>query len=63
MTRLALCGGTYSNPYALRAFTRDARARGADRLWCLGDFGAYGAEPEARGPHELLAPIESSGAS
>jgi predicted phosphodiesterase len=31
----------------LRAFVRDARARGADRLWCLGDFGAYGAEPEA----------------
>lgn len=50
MTRLALCGGTYSNPYALRAFIRDARARGADRLWCLGDFGAYGAEPEAIWP-------------
>jgi predicted phosphodiesterase len=43
---MALCGGTYSNPYALRAFIRDARARGADRLWCLGDLGAYGAEPE-----------------
>ncbi|MGH3788925.1 MAG: radical SAM protein [Pseudonocardiaceae bacterium] len=50
MTRLALCGGTYSNPYALRAFIRDARARSADRLWCLGDFGAYGAEPEAIWP-------------
>ncbi|MGH3888681.1 MAG: radical SAM protein, partial [Pseudonocardiaceae bacterium] len=50
MTRLALCGGTYSNPYALRAFVADARARGADRLWCLGDFGAYGAEPEAIWP-------------
>lgn len=47
MTRVALCGGTYSNPYALRAFLDDARARGADRLVCLGDFGAYGAEPEA----------------
>jgi predicted phosphodiesterase len=47
MTKLALCGGTYSNPYALRAFVANARARGADRLWCLGDFGAYGAEPEA----------------
>jgi hypothetical protein len=34
----------------LRAFLRDARARGADRLWCLGDFGAYGAEPEAIWP-------------
>ncbi|HEY3895926.1 MAG TPA: radical SAM protein [Pseudonocardiaceae bacterium] len=50
MTKLALCGGTYSNPYALRAFIRDARARGADRLWCLGDLGAYGAEPEAIWP-------------
>jgi len=47
MTRIALCGGTYSNPYALRAFVDDARRRGAERLWCLGDFGAYGAEPEA----------------
>ncbi len=47
MTRLAICGGTYSNPYALRAFLVDARVRGADRLVCLGDFGAYGAEPEA----------------
>jgi uncharacterized Fe-S cluster-containing radical SAM superfamily protein/predicted phosphodiesterase len=47
VTRLALCGGLYSNPYALRAFLEDARARGADRLVCLGDFGAYGAEPEA----------------
>lgn len=42
-----MCGGVYSNPYALRAFLDDARARGADRLVCLGDFGAYGAEPEA----------------
>jgi hypothetical protein len=50
MTRLALCGGPYSNPYALRAFVADVRARGADRLWCLGDFGAYGAEPEAIWP-------------
>jgi predicted phosphodiesterase len=50
MTRLALCGGTYSNPYALQAFVRDARFRGAERLWCLGDFGAYGAEPEAIWP-------------
>ena len=50
VTRLALCGGIYSNPYALRAFVADARRRGADRLVCLGDFGAYGAEPEAVRP-------------
>lgn len=50
MTRLAICGGTYSNPYALRAFLDRARELGADRLVCLGDFGAYGAEPEAIWP-------------
>lgn len=50
MTRLALCGGVYSNPYALRAFVEQARVRGAKRLFCLGDFGAYGAEPEAIWP-------------
>ena len=46
MQRIAVCGGVYSNPYALRAFVADARARGAGRLWCLGDLGGYGAEPE-----------------
>ncbi len=50
VTRLALCGGIYSNPYALRAFVTDAHRRGADRLICLGDLGAYGAEPEAVRP-------------
>ncbi len=50
MSRTALCGGIYSNPYALRAFVADARRRGADRLICLGDLGAYGAEPEAVRP-------------
>jgi len=46
MTRIAVCGGVYSNPYALRAFVADARARGAEQLYCLGDLGGYGAEPD-----------------
>ncbi len=50
MTKIALCGGTYSNPYALRAFVADARARGAERLFCLGDLGGTGAEPDAIWP-------------
>ncbi|MBW3638303.1 MAG: radical SAM protein [Actinobacteria bacterium] len=50
MTRIAVCGGVYSNPYALRAFLADARARGADELYCLGDLGGYGAEPDAIWP-------------
>ena len=48
--RVAVCGGVYSNPYALRAFVADARSRGAQRLYCLGDLGGYGAEPDAIWP-------------
>lgn len=58
MTRIALCGGTYSNPYALRAFVADARSRGAERLVFLGDLGAYGAEPDALWPVLLDEDIE-----
>jgi pyruvate-formate lyase-activating enzyme/predicted phosphodiesterase len=50
MTRIAVCGGVYSNPYALRAFVEDARARGAEKLYCLGDLGGYGGEPDAVWP-------------
>jgi len=50
MTRIGVCGGTYSNPYALRAFVEDARRRGAERLICLGDLGGFGAEPDAIWP-------------
>lgn len=37
----------YSNPNALGGLVDGARRRGADWLICLGDFGAYVAEPEA----------------
>ena len=47
---IAVCGGVYSNPYALQAFVQDARARGAEQLYCLGDLGGYGAEPDAVWP-------------
>ena len=50
MTRLAVCGGAYANPFALEAWVRDARARGADRLICLGDLGGFGAECDAIWP-------------
>ncbi len=48
--RIAVCGGPYGNPYALRAFVDDARARGAQRLYCLGDLGGFGAEVDALWP-------------
>ncbi len=42
--RIGVCGGPYGNPYALRAFADDARSRGCERLYCLGDLGGFGAE-------------------
>ncbi len=51
--RIAVCGGPYANPYALRAFIADAQQRGCERLFCLGDLGGFGAEMNAL--HPLLA--------
>ncbi|MBT2429648.1 radical SAM protein [Streptomyces sp. ISL-112] len=48
--RIAVCGGPYGNPYALQAFVDDARARGAERLFCLGDLGGFGADVNALWP-------------
>ena len=50
---IAVCGGPYSNPYALSAFVEDARRRGCVRLYCLGDLGGFGAEVDRIWP-ELL---------
>jgi len=49
-TRIAVFGGPYSNPYALRALLDDARSRGCERVFCLGDLGGFGAEPDALWP-------------
>ena len=42
---LAVLGGVYSNHRALRAVLEDARRRGADDLFCLGDLGGFGPNP------------------
>jgi hypothetical protein len=44
--RVALLGGVYSNHHALAAAIADARRRGAARLYCLGDLGAFGPHPD-----------------
>ena len=44
--RIAVFGGVYSNYLALEAACRDALARGAQSLYCLGDLGAFGPHPE-----------------
>jgi predicted phosphodiesterase/pyruvate-formate lyase-activating enzyme len=50
VTRIAICGGVYANPHALRAWVADARRRGCERLLCLGDLGGFGADCDAVWP-------------
>jgi pyruvate-formate lyase-activating enzyme/diadenosine tetraphosphatase ApaH/serine/threonine PP2A family protein phosphatase len=50
MTRIAAFGGPYANPYALATMLADARARGCERIFCLGDLGGFGAECDAIWP-------------
>ncbi|MFB6264317.1 MAG: metallophosphoesterase [Bradymonadaceae bacterium] len=46
MSRVAIFGGVYNNHRSLRAVVRDARNRGADELYCLGDMGGFGPNPD-----------------
>ena len=43
---VAVFGGVYSNHLALKAVLRDARERGVGGLYCLGDLGAFGPNPD-----------------
>ncbi len=45
-TRIACFGGIYNNYLALEAAIHDARRRGADEIYCLGDMGAFGPHPD-----------------
>jgi predicted phosphodiesterase len=44
--RIAVIGGVYSNHMALEATLADARRRGVDAVFCLGDLGAFGPHPD-----------------
>lgn len=44
--RLAFFGGLYSNHLALESAIHDARHRGAEAMYCLGDLGAFGPHPD-----------------
>ena len=58
MDRIAAFGGAYANPYALEAMLADARARGCERIFCLGDLGGFGAECDAIWPLLLDNDVE-----
>jgi predicted phosphodiesterase len=45
-SRIALFGGVYSNHLALSALLEDARRRGIGDLYCLGDLGGFGPNPD-----------------
>jgi len=45
-SRIAVFGGIYSNYLALTAALADARQRGAEAVFCLGDLGAFGPHPD-----------------
>ena len=43
--QIAFFGGIYNNHLALAAAITDAKRRGAERAFCLGDLGAFGPHP------------------
>ncbi len=55
--RIAVFGGVYSNWRALEAVVEDARRRGADELYCLGDLGAFGPNPDRVPPRLIEADV------
>lgn len=52
----AVFGGVYNNHLALAATLEDARARGASEIYCLGDMGGFGPNPDAVFPYLREAP-------
>ncbi len=63
LTRLAFFGGIYSNARALSAAIVEAGRRGADAMYALGDFGAFGPHPDRVFPILLdagVAPMQGN---
>jgi hypothetical protein len=57
--KVAVFGGIYSNRLALAAVLADAAARGAEAVYCLGDLGGFGPEPERIWPLLLAGGVRS----
>lgn len=45
-SRLAVFGGVYNNHFALEALLEAAREDGVEAIYCLGDLGGFGPNPE-----------------
>lgn len=57
--RVAVCGGVYSNHLALAALLEDAARRGAEAVYCLGDLGGFGPDPEKVWPLLLAGGVRA----
>lgn len=44
--KLALIGGVYNNYIAFEEAVKDAKLKGVDEIYCLGDLGAFGPYPD-----------------
>ncbi len=45
-SRIAVFGGIYNNSFALRALLDETQTRRVDAVYCLGDLGGFGPNPE-----------------
>ncbi|HVR11485.1 MAG TPA: metallophosphoesterase family protein [Thermoanaerobaculia bacterium] len=57
--KVAVFGGVYSNRLALAALLEDAARRQAEAVYCLGDLGGFGPEPEKVWPLLLGGGVRS----
>jgi hypothetical protein len=57
--KVAVFGGAYSNHLALAALLEDASCRRAEAMYCLGDLGGFGPEPEKVWPLLLAGGVRS----
>ena len=51
LTRVAVFGGVYNHHLSLARTLEDARARGAQEIYCLGDMGGFGPNPDKVFPY------------
>lgn len=59
-SRIAVFGGVYNNRFGLAALLEDAARRGAEAVYCLGDLGGFGPEPEAVWPLLIEGGVRAS---
>ncbi len=57
--RIAMFGGVYNNHHALAALLEDARLRQVEAIFCLGDLGGFGPNPEKVRPLLVQGEVRS----